>query len=83
MSSYALQCDEVIIMVLISGNHNSILPVIITTMKTIRLHHRHTSRKEDHEATISLEFFGCMTQTFQNPLIKEYTLSYNRIPNMI
>ena len=23
------------------------------------------------------------SQTFQNPLIKEYTLNYNRIPNMI
>ena len=23
------------------------------------------------------------TQTFQNPLIKEYTLNYNMIPNMI
>ena len=23
------------------------------------------------------------TQTFQNPLIKEYTLNYSRIPNMI
>ena len=26
---------------------------------------------------------GTMTQTFQNPLIKEYTLNYNRIPIMI
>ena len=23
------------------------------------------------------------TQTFQNPLIKEYTLNYGRIPNMV
>ena len=28
-----------------------------------------------------LRVCGC-TQTFQNPLVKEYTLNYSRIPNM-
>ena len=28
-------------------------------------------------------FWSSSTQTFQNPLIKEYTLNHNRIPNMI
>ena len=26
--------------------------------------------------------YDIITQTFQNPLIEEYTLNYNRIPNM-
>ena len=26
---------------------------------------------------------SCYSQSLQNPLIKEYTLNYNRIPNMI
>ena len=26
---------------------------------------------------------GLYAQTFQNPLIKEYTLNYGRIPNMM
>ena len=34
-------------------------------------------------STLNMEPLEPATQTFQNPLIKEYTLNYSRILNMI